>query len=72
MHLSPDDLPATLTPPEVGEILRVNPSKIIGWILAGELEGVDVSTKVGGRPRYRVPREALLDFVRRRNAAVSI
>jgi transposase len=60
----------TLTPPEVARILRVSSEKVIGWLLAGELEGFDAATKRGGRPRYRITREALADFQRRRSAAV--
>ncbi len=55
-----------LTPPEVAKLLRVHPSKIIGWIRRGELNARDLVDQPGRRPRYRIERKALEDFLRRR------
>jgi excisionase family DNA binding protein len=41
-----------LTPPEIAERLRVDASKVIGWIRAGRLVAINVSE--GARPRYRI------------------
>lgn len=59
-----------LTPPTIAKRLGVSVEKIIGWILAGELRGANVATKLGGRPRYRVSESDLAEFLERRSAAV--
>jgi excisionase family DNA binding protein len=56
--------PPFLTPPEIAKLLRVTPQKVITWIRRGELEAVNVSDRV--RPRYRVSRESLNEFLERR------
>jgi excisionase family DNA binding protein len=58
----------TLTPPEIAKELRVSPDKIRAWIERGELPAFNVANRVGGRPRWRVAREALAEFERRRTA----
>lgn len=68
--MSQDEL-ATLTPPEVGRILRVAPEKVIGFILAGELDGFNVADRTSKRPRYRITREALRAFQQRRTGAAT-
>jgi excisionase family DNA binding protein len=60
-----------LTPPAVAELLGVSADKIIGWILAGELVAANLATTTVGRPRYRIARTDLDDFLRRRSAAVA-
>lgn len=50
-----------LTPPEVAKILRVSHEKILGWIRNGCLKAINVSN--GFRPRYRVSREDLDNFI---------
>jgi len=55
-----------LTPPEVAKLLRVRIDKVRGWIRRGELAAVDVSETIGGRPRYRIARDDLDAFLRRR------
>ena len=57
-----------MTPPEVAQELRVRESKIPEWIRTGELIAVDVSERPGGRPRWRIRREDLDDFLRRRQS----
>jgi transposase len=59
--------PATYSPPEIAERYAVKPSKVLGWIRAGELEAIDVSTRPGvGRPRFRITAAALVAFEERR------
>jgi hypothetical protein len=63
--------PATrtkLTPPQVGERLGVSAEKVIGWIRAGELRGMNVAARLGGRPRWRIDLADLLAFEQRRSA----
>jgi excisionase family DNA binding protein len=52
----------------VARHLRVSRSKILGWIAAGELRAVNVARRRGGRPRWLVPADALLEFEQRRAA----
>lgn len=63
--------PVFLTPPEVGRRLRVSPERVIGWLLSGELHGVDVSSKDSKRPRYRISEVDLQTFLDRRSANVN-
>ena len=55
-----------LTPPELAEHLGVKASKVITWIKNGELEALNVATDPGGRPRFRISREAVKKFEQRR------
>jgi excisionase family DNA binding protein len=57
-----------LKPPQVGELLAVGHDKVLTWIHSGELRAVDVAAKRGGRPRWRVWRSDLEDFLARRAA----
>ena len=50
------------TPPEIAELYRVDPNKILGWIRRGELRTVNVATSTGGRPRYRISPADLAAF----------
>ena len=50
-----------LTPPEIAELLRVNPDKVRGWIADGHLRAVNISD--GSRPRYRVSQDDLDAFL---------
>jgi len=59
-----------LTPPEVCKLLRVRPSKVLAWIRSGRLPAIDVSD--GRRPRYRIRRADLDDFLQRRAVAPPI
>src|SRR5689334_14253479 len=54
-------LHAYLTPPEIARLLRVCPEKVLGWIRRGNLRAINVSD--GVRPRYRVRRECLDEFL---------
>jgi hypothetical protein len=57
-----------LSPPQVAEQLGVDPSKVIGWIVRGELVGVNVATRATGRPRWRVSPSELAAFLARRQS----
>jgi excisionase family DNA binding protein len=59
-------LAAYLTPPEFARQLRVKASKVIGWIRSGELAAIDTAPRGALRPRYRISREAVESFERRR------
>ena len=52
-----------LTPPQAAKELAVSPTKVLGWIRRGELAAIDLSTRRGGRPRYRISRDALDAFL---------
>ena len=60
----------TLTPPELARRWRVKPERIIAWIRAGELRAFNVASRPGvGKPRYRIPQDAIIEFENRRSAA---
>ena len=60
----------TLTPPEVARRWRVKPERVIAWIRSGELRAFDVSSRPSvGKPRYRIPEDAIIEFENRRSAA---
>ncbi len=62
----------TLTPPELAKRWRVKPARDIAWIRSGELRAFDVSSRPGmGRPRYRIPQDAILEFENRRSGATT-
>ena len=51
---------------DIAEILTVGIDKVCGWIKSGELIALDISNSKS-KPRYRISREAFLDFQRRRS-----
>lgn len=55
-----------LSPPEGAEEIAVAAEKVVGWINSGELPAVNVATKVGGRPRWRIRRIDWEEFLARR------
>ncbi|MCA9188598.1 MAG: helix-turn-helix domain-containing protein [Pirellulaceae bacterium] len=57
-----------LTPPEVARVFKVKPHKVLAWIQSGELRAINVATKIGGRPRYRIAVEDLRAFAAGRAA----
>ena len=67
----PDALRAWMTPPEVAEYLGVDNGKVLTWIRAGELTAVNVATRRGSRPRWRIRVDELERFLcaRRSEAA---
>jgi excisionase family DNA binding protein len=50
-----------LTPPMIAKELQIRQSKPIGWIKSGRLPAVNLSE--GQRPRYRVRRADLDEFL---------
>jgi hypothetical protein len=55
-----------MTPPQVAELLVVDPAKVISWIKRGELDASDVALGPGRRPRWRIEPAALRRFLERR------
>lgn len=55
-----------LTPSEVASLWGVSVGKIMTWIRNGELRAINVATRLGGRPRYRIDIADLTDFENRR------
>ena len=51
------------TPPEIARLLRCRESKVSSWIKSGRLPAINVSEST--RPRYRVARQALDEFLQR-------
>ncbi len=58
-----------LTPPAIAKRLGISAEKVVRWIRAGELRGIDVSEQPGvGRPRFRVDPLDLAAFLEQRAA----
>ena len=59
-----------LTPPEVAKRLGISAEKVVGFLLAGELIGVNLASQGSTRPRYRISEHHLAEFLERRAASV--
>ena len=57
-----------LSPPQVAELLHVSHGKVLAWITSGDLRAADLATHRGQRPRWRIARTDLDDFLARRAA----
>ena len=57
-YCSLDDLPLSLTVPEVGEILRVGRSKMYQLVRCGEIRSIRIGRAI------RVPRDAVAEYMR--------
>lgn len=57
-----------LTPPQYAKTLGVEPPKVIAWIKRGELRAVNVALNQYGRPTYKIPLSAIVEFEERRSA----
>jgi hypothetical protein len=58
-----------LTPPQVAERMGVKPSKVIGWIRAGELEAINAASSMAKQPRFRISLKALEQFEKNRTVS---
>lgn len=58
-----------LTPPQVAEMLGVDPCTVREWIRSGELPGVNLASDTATRPRFRVRPEDLDAFLERRSVS---
>jgi predicted site-specific integrase-resolvase len=52
---------------EVACLFGVNTAKVRAWIAAGELKAIIVATRVGGRPRWRIPPSSVAEFTTARS-----
>lgn len=67
--VAPRDKPClALTPPQLAREWGVTPETILAWIASGDLEAFDARRPGSSRPRWRIERDALADFKRRRSA----
>ncbi|WP_390845032.1 helix-turn-helix domain-containing protein [Anatilimnocola floriformis] len=55
-------MPNTFAPSRIAERFGVDVSKVLRWIEAGELKAINVATRLGGRPRWRITEESLVAF----------
>ena len=60
--------PKLLTVKEVAQRFRCDQHHVLWWIKSGELVGIDVSKKRGGRPRWRINSASLIEFEAARSA----
>ena len=54
------------TVPVLAKMWGVSPSKITAFVRSGELRAINLATKLGGRPRYRIDRADIEAFERAR------
>gem|GEM_PF-1821054 len=47
---------------DICERYAVGEHTVLAWIKRGELKGIDVSRRLGGKPRWRITAEALAAF----------
>ena len=58
------------TPPQIARHLGVKHDTVLTWIHGHELQAVNLAARSGGqRPRWRISRQALDDFLSRRSAS---
>lgn len=62
-------MPEYLTTKQVAGILATDIGKVCDWLADGSLVGVNVARHSGGiRPRWRISREALEQFIAKRSS----
>jgi len=55
------------SPPEYAKQIGVKADKVVAWIKSAQLRAIDVSSNPGiGRPRYRIPLDAIIEFEQKR------
>lgn len=57
-----------LTPPAVANALGISADKVRSWIAEGQLGALNVASRTGGRPRWRIPPAELERFKRNRSS----
>ena len=68
MSCAIDDHQQYVSPPEIAKVLRVSHAKVLRWIRSGDLLAADLATHRGQRPRWRIARSDLDDFLAHRAA----
>ena len=58
-----------LTPPQAAELLGVGHHKVLFWSNSQELRAIDLSQGRNVRPRWRISRQDLEDFLARRSTS---
>lgn len=53
----------TYTPPTISKMLHVSRHTVMAWIRRGELKASNLASKTATRPRFRVTKEALEEFL---------
>jgi excisionase family DNA binding protein len=56
------------TTAEFAEMFACTGDKVTDLIKSGELAAIDISLRRGGKPRWRIPQDAVDDFIRRRRS----
>ena len=51
-----------MTPPQLAEMWGVSADKIVSFIRSGELRAIDISTNLGGRPRFLIDKRDIEAF----------
>jgi hypothetical protein len=66
--MPPHDLQPGFSVPQLAKHYRVSPTKIYTWIARGELVAVNVAATLAARPQWRISREKLERFEKRRGS----
>lgn len=53
---------ATCTPAQLADRYGVGVEKVVRWIKSGELRALNLAASLTGRPRYRIPADAIAAF----------
>jgi len=61
-----------LSPPQIAKRLGIDPGKVRGWIDSGELPAVNIASRVGGRPRWRIAMDDWNAFLLRRRSPAPV
>jgi len=61
-----------LSPTTVARQLGLRDATIYSLIRRGELRAVDLAAKRGGRPRFRIPAEAIEEFLLKRTVTPAV
>jgi hypothetical protein len=55
-----------VTAPVLAKRWGVGTDKVTGFIKSGELQAINIATKIGGRPRYLISEDAIAAFKKAR------
>ena len=60
---------SALSPSAYASQIGVNVHAVLNWIRSGELRALNLASRLGRRPRWKLTREAIEEFERKRTNA---
>ncbi len=63
------DEPAGFSVADLCRRWRIGPAKVHGFLRRGDLVGINLAANLSGKPQWRITREAVEEFERRRTSA---